>query len=84
LKPTQVGALPIDEASAETRTGPPTDWPDDLTARVWAGVVPSTLMPGEPVPVENLPAGVSVPDYVYSYGRKHSYPLPRDGSRFDA
>jgi nitroimidazol reductase NimA-like FMN-containing flavoprotein (pyridoxamine 5'-phosphate oxidase superfamily) len=69
LKPTQVVALPIDEASAKTRSGPPEDWPDDVTARVWAGVVPLTLTPGEPVPVGDLPPGVPVPDYVYAYGK---------------
>jgi nitroimidazol reductase NimA-like FMN-containing flavoprotein (pyridoxamine 5'-phosphate oxidase superfamily) len=69
LKPTQVVALPIDEASAKIRSGPPHDVPEDVTARVWAGVVPLTLTAGEPVPVGDLPAGVPVPDYVYAYGR---------------
>jgi nitroimidazol reductase NimA-like FMN-containing flavoprotein (pyridoxamine 5'-phosphate oxidase superfamily) len=68
LKSTHVVALPLDEASAKSRTGPPKDMPDDVGARVWAGVVPLTLTPGEPVPVGDLPPGVSVPDYVDAYG----------------
>lgn len=69
LATTRVVALPIDEASAKIRRGPPKDLPDDVSAQVWAGVVPLALTPGEPVPVDDLPPGVSVPDYVHAYGR---------------
>ena len=43
-------ALPIEEASAKVRTGPPIDDEDDLAWPVWAGVVPVSLTHGEPVP----------------------------------
>lgn len=40
LAGTSVLALPIQEASAKVRTGPPIDDDDDLAWPVWAGVVP--------------------------------------------
>jgi nitroimidazol reductase NimA-like FMN-containing flavoprotein (pyridoxamine 5'-phosphate oxidase superfamily) len=40
LRQTLVVGLPITEASAKVRTGPPIDDEDDLTLDVWAGVVP--------------------------------------------
>jgi nitroimidazol reductase NimA-like FMN-containing flavoprotein (pyridoxamine 5'-phosphate oxidase superfamily) len=69
LKQTQVVALPIEEASAKIRSGPPKDSPDDVGMQVWAGVVPLRLAPGEPVAVDDLPPGVPVPPYVSSYRR---------------
>ena len=50
LKGTAVLALPIEEASAKVRTGPPLDDGDDLTWPVWAGVVPLVMTPGDLVP----------------------------------
>ena len=58
LKGTAVLALPIEEASAKVRTGPPLDDGDDLTWPVWAGVVPLVMTPGELVPDAHLLAGV--------------------------
>jgi len=46
---TSVVAMAIEEASAKVDTGPPDDEPDDLTLGVWAGVVPSTMVWGEPL-----------------------------------
>lgn len=43
LKATWILALPLDEASAKVRTGPPEDEPEDLDLPVWAGVVPVHL-----------------------------------------
>jgi nitroimidazol reductase NimA-like FMN-containing flavoprotein (pyridoxamine 5'-phosphate oxidase superfamily) len=43
LKATSLLQLPIDEASAKLRTGPPKDDPDDEDLPVWAGVVPVHL-----------------------------------------
>jgi len=47
LKGTAVLALPIEEASAKVRTGPPLDDEDDLSWPVWAGVVPLVTTAGE-------------------------------------
>jgi uncharacterized protein len=58
LKGTAVLALPIEEASAKVRTGPPLDDPADLQWPVWAGVVPLTTTPGALVPDAHVMAGV--------------------------
>ena len=42
LQQTTVLSLPIDEASAKIRTGPPLDDQEDYAMNVWAGVLPST------------------------------------------
>jgi uncharacterized protein len=43
LKATTILALPLDEASAKVRTGPPEDEPEDADLPVWSGVVPIHL-----------------------------------------
>lgn len=53
LKATGVLALPIAEASAKVRVGPPKDDAEDMALPVWAGVVPLRLERGEPV--EDVP-----------------------------
>lgn len=50
LKATSVLALPVHEASAKARTGPPIDDEEDYALSVWAGVVPLETRPGKPVP----------------------------------
>lgn len=67
LKATLVLALPIDEASAKIRTGPPVDDEADYAMQTWAGVLPLALTPGAPVPDERVIA--EVPEYVRGYGR---------------
>ena len=64
LKQTLVLALPIDEASAKIRTGPPLDDEEDYTLPIWAGVVPLRLVPGEPLGDDRLLPGVALPDYL--------------------
>ena len=65
LKQTLVLRVPIAEASAKIRTGPPKDDAEDYALPIWAGVVPLVLTPGEVVPDNPLP----VPDYVSRYKR---------------
>jgi len=43
-------AVPLHEASAKVRTGPPIDDEADAALDVWAGVVPLAVVAGEPVP----------------------------------
>jgi nitroimidazol reductase NimA-like FMN-containing flavoprotein (pyridoxamine 5'-phosphate oxidase superfamily) len=43
LKATWILSLPLSEASAKVRTGPPEDDPEDLDFPVWSGVVPVHL-----------------------------------------
>ena len=59
LAATSVLALPIEEASAKVRTGPPKDDEEDLDWPVWAGVVPLTLADGAPLPDEHVRADVA-------------------------
>jgi nitroimidazol reductase NimA-like FMN-containing flavoprotein (pyridoxamine 5'-phosphate oxidase superfamily) len=50
LRQTLVLSLPIEEASAKIRTGPPIDDEEDYALPVWAGVVPIALVKGDPIP----------------------------------
>ena len=69
LAATRVLALPVAEASAKVRTGPPTDFDADLDLPIWAGVVPLRLVAGEPETADGVPAGVETPAYATSYRR---------------
>lgn len=69
LKATLVLALPLAEASAKVRSGAPMDDEEDYTLPVWAGVLPVTLTPGEPVADPRLAPGIECPAYVRNYSR---------------
>jgi nitroimidazol reductase NimA-like FMN-containing flavoprotein (pyridoxamine 5'-phosphate oxidase superfamily) len=69
MKATTVLSLPLVEASAKIRTGPPLDDEEDYTMNVWAGVVPLRLVAGEPVADPRLIDGVEVPVYAREYKR---------------
>jgi uncharacterized protein len=58
LAETAVLALPLDEVSLKTRTGPVADDPDDLDLPHWAGVVPLRQVPGEPESDAGVTTGV--------------------------
>jgi nitroimidazol reductase NimA-like FMN-containing flavoprotein (pyridoxamine 5'-phosphate oxidase superfamily) len=67
LRQTLVLALPIDEASAKIRTGGPVDDEEDYALPVWAGVLPLTLTPGQPIADNGVSA--DAPEYVKQYKR---------------
>jgi nitroimidazol reductase NimA-like FMN-containing flavoprotein (pyridoxamine 5'-phosphate oxidase superfamily) len=69
LKGTLVLRLPLTEASAKIRTGPPIDDDDDLDLAVWAGVLPLTTAAGTPVTAPDLRGPAVVPEYVTAYRR---------------
>ena len=69
LRQTTVLSLPLVEASAKIRTGPPLDDEEDYAMSVWAGVLPLRLETGEPIKDPRLPEGIEVPDYVVNYRR---------------
>ena len=69
LKATTVLRLPLVEASAKIRTGPPIDDEEDYAMSVWAGVVPLKLVAGEPINDPRLPEGIEAPDYALNYSR---------------
>jgi uncharacterized protein len=66
---TAIFALPLDEASAKVRTGPPLDPDDDLALDVWAGVIPIHVAAGEPEPAPDLKTGIDPPAYATDYRR---------------
>ena len=69
LQQTTVLSLPIDEASAKIRTGPPLDDEEDYAMKVWAGVLPLRLAIAEPIADPRLPSDIKVPNYVETYKR---------------
>jgi nitroimidazol reductase NimA-like FMN-containing flavoprotein (pyridoxamine 5'-phosphate oxidase superfamily) len=60
LKATSVLALPLDEASAKVRSGPPKDFDADVELPIWAGVIPLSLVPGA---AEAASRGIPLPPY---------------------
>src|SRR5579864_2308056 len=70
LKATLVMRLPIEEFSAKVRQGPPIDDEPDYAFSTWAGVIPLTLVPGEPIDDARLMPGRTRPEYVRAYTRK--------------
>lgn len=64
LKATTILRLKLDEASAKVRTGPPVDDEEDYALPVWAGVLPLSVVAGEPVADPRLAPGTPVPDSV--------------------
>ncbi|HYK02660.1 MAG TPA: pyridoxamine 5'-phosphate oxidase family protein [Thermoanaerobaculia bacterium] len=67
LRQTLVLAMPLEEASAKIRTGGPVDDDEDYALPIWAGVLPLTLAPGEPIADTGVTA--DVPGYVKTYVR---------------
>ncbi|MEO5857952.1 MAG: pyridoxamine 5'-phosphate oxidase family protein [Pyrinomonadaceae bacterium] len=70
LKATSVLKLPIEEASAKVRTGDPKDDEEDYEMDIWAGVLPLTVVAGEPIDDTRLKSKVPVPEHVSGYGQK--------------
>ena len=69
LQLTTVLSLPLDEASAKVRTGPPLDDEEDYEMSVWAGVIPLRLVANAPIPDPRLPAEIEPPPYALDYSR---------------
>jgi len=69
LKATSILRLPLTEASAKIRTGPPEDDIQDYALSVWAGVIPLQLVPGAPVRDERCDASIPTPSYAAHYRR---------------
>ena len=69
LQLTTVLSLPLDEASAKVRTGPPLDDEEDYELPVWAGVIPLRMVANAPHPDPRLPENREPPEYVVRYVR---------------
>ncbi len=70
IKVTRVLALPLDEASAKIRSGPPKDDAEDLGLPIWAGVIPLRQVADPPIPAPDLSAGIPTPGYASGYQRE--------------
>lgn len=66
---TLVLSLPITEASAKVRSGPPSDDEADYALPVWAGEIPLRLTPAPAVADPRLSPGIDLPDHVQHYDR---------------
>ncbi|MEM7321891.1 MAG: pyridoxamine 5'-phosphate oxidase family protein [Actinomycetota bacterium] len=69
VKGTAVLRLPLAEASAKVRTGPPVDEPEDYELPIWAGVLPITNTYGPPETDPSMRFDVDVPEHVTYYHR---------------
>jgi uncharacterized protein len=66
---TLILAMPINEASAKVRSGPPVDDPEDLDLEVWAGTLPLRTVAGAPKPAPDLRRGIDQPSYLSVFRR---------------
>jgi uncharacterized protein len=64
LRATSVVSVPLHEASAKIRSGPPIDDAEDMELPVWAGVVGLRTVAGQPEPDPMLAAGIEPPEYL--------------------
>jgi uncharacterized protein len=69
LRATRVVAIPLDEASAKVRTGPPKDDDEDYALPVWAGELPLRLEPLAPVADPQLGPAIPPPPHVTGWRR---------------
>lgn len=64
LKATKILKIPITEASAKIRTGPPVDDKQDYYLPIWAGVLPIITTFGKPISDRNLKEEIAVAESV--------------------
>lgn len=69
LEGTTVLSLPLQEASAKVRTGPPLDDEEDYRLPVWAGVLQLRTVAGELLPDPRLQNGIEPPERLRQYRR---------------
>ena len=69
FKGTLVAALTISEVSAKVRAGGPGDDDADYDLPIWAGVIPVSFAPGEPLADPEMRVDAPVPAYIRSYTR---------------
>lgn len=69
LQVTTVLSLPLTEASAKVRTGPPLDDEEDYELPTWAGVIPLRLVAESPIDDVRLRVNIEPPEYARKYER---------------
>jgi nitroimidazol reductase NimA-like FMN-containing flavoprotein (pyridoxamine 5'-phosphate oxidase superfamily) len=70
MKATSVMKLPIHEASAKIRSGPPLDDQPDYDLPIWAGILPLLTRAGEPVTDPAMRMEADIPESVRGYARR--------------
>jgi nitroimidazol reductase NimA-like FMN-containing flavoprotein (pyridoxamine 5'-phosphate oxidase superfamily) len=70
MRATSVLRLPLTEASAKIRTGPPVDDEEDFALPVWAGVLPLRLVAGELVAEPRLAPSIGPTPAVMEAARR--------------
>ena len=70
LQLTTVLAIPLTEASAKVRTGPPVDDEEDYDLPVWAGVLPLQMVAQKPIADPRLPPETPTPKHAIDYDRR--------------
>jgi nitroimidazol reductase NimA-like FMN-containing flavoprotein (pyridoxamine 5'-phosphate oxidase superfamily) len=69
LKSTSILRLPLTEASAKVRQGPPEDDAPDRGLAIWAGVIPLQLVAGAPIRDAICDPAIPLPAYAAHYRR---------------
>lgn len=69
VKATSVLRLPLAEASAKIRTGPPGDDEEDYDLPIWAGVLPVETVYGQPMTDPAMRMDVEIPAHVTEFRR---------------
>jgi hypothetical protein len=67
LRATAILAVPLDEASAKIRSGPPQDDEADVDLEVWAGELPLRLTPSAPRTDPEMRSDVPLPESVRTF-----------------
>jgi len=75
LRQTLVLRLPLTEASAKIRTGPPVDEEVDYSLSVWAGEVPVSIVVRRSVADPRLRSGIAIPSYIRRVGLRSLHSL---------
>lgn len=69
VRGTVVLSMPLDEASAKARAGGPIDDAEDMELDIWAGVIPISLVAGEPIDDPLMRTDIERPEHVGRIGR---------------
>jgi nitroimidazol reductase NimA-like FMN-containing flavoprotein (pyridoxamine 5'-phosphate oxidase superfamily) len=80
LRATALLRIPLEEASAKVRTGPPGDDDEDMELPVWAGVVGLRTVTDEPEPDPLLAAGIEAPAYLGELLRNGAGSAPNESN----
>lgn len=64
VRTTRVFAIPLENASAKIRQGPPADDPEDMDRPTWAGVLPLRTVYGDPEPDPAQSPAAALPGYL--------------------